>query len=494
MKFLKALILVFIASLLTTGCFEDNDDNLISASEINDFVWKGMNVFYLYKDNVSSLANDRFTSNGEYADYLNSFTSPEQLFESLIYERQTIDQFSWITDNYFANDDLLNGRGLNNGMQYTFIRRSDTDPVRYGVILYILPGSNADTQGLKRGDIFYAVNGTELYYNSSSDNNYSLLNASNYSIDLGTYNTNGTSETDDDSVTSLEQSVELSKEELTENPIHVNKIINSGGKTIGYLMYNAFNGSSEELNNVFSSFKSAGVTDLVVDLRYNSGGFTSKAILLSSLITGQFTGDVLNTDQYNNELQAAFESSDPEFLLDRFINNEDGLSLNSLNLNEVYILTTRASASASEFVINSLDPYINVVQIGTNTRGKYQGSWTLYDSPNFQKSGANPNHTYALQPLIFKYANIDGNTDFIDGLSPDFPLSESRTNLGVLGNESEPLLADAISKITGIGRSSNQKNSPIEIMNYFEELNSFKHELISDKEIPNDVIKRIFFE
>ncbi|TXG39347.1 S41 family peptidase [Seonamhaeicola maritimus] len=494
MKFYKALIITLAVSYLLTSCFEDNDDNIIQASEINDFVWKGMNTFYLYKENVSNLANDRFTSDAEYADYLNDFSSPEQLFESLIYERQTFDRFSWITDNYFENEALLNGRTLTNGMQFTIMRRSDTDPVRYGIVLYVLPGSSADIQGLKRGDIFYAVNGSDLYYNSPSDNNYSLFDSVTYSIDLGTYNTNGTPELDDDSVTSLGESVSLTKEDFTENPIHVNKVLDVGGKKIGYLMYTGFNGSSSELNNVFATFKSAGVTELVLDLRYNSGGFNSKAILMSSLITGQFTGDVLIKKYFNNELQTIFEDQDPDFLIDKFINNEDGMSLNSLNLNKVYALTTVWSASASELVINCLKPYIDVIQIGTNTSGKYQGSFTLYDSPDFTKDGVNPNHTYAIQPLIFKYANIDDKTDFFDGLEPDIFLGETRTNLGILGDENEPLLAEAIGNITGTGKFINQKGQNTIESDNLEPINSIKGKLIDDRKIPKHITNRLIFE
>ena len=98
---LKVLLAVMMLGL-TTSCFEDRDDNVILASEINDFVWKGMNAVYLYKDNVPDLANDRFSSNQEYGNYLNSFSSPEELFESVIYQRETVDRFSWITDDYIA--------------------------------------------------------------------------------------------------------------------------------------------------------------------------------------------------------------------------------------------------------------------------------------------------------------------------------------------------------------------------------------------------------
>jgi len=73
MKNLKNLVLIILVSSLTVSCFEDKDDNGIFASDINDFVWKGMNAWYLYKDNIPNLANDRFSTDEEYANYLNTF-------------------------------------------------------------------------------------------------------------------------------------------------------------------------------------------------------------------------------------------------------------------------------------------------------------------------------------------------------------------------------------------------------------------------------------
>ena len=66
---------LFLFSLLFTSCFEDNDDNGALASDINDFVWKGMNAAYLYKQEISDLDNDRFNDSDEYASYLNKIKS-----------------------------------------------------------------------------------------------------------------------------------------------------------------------------------------------------------------------------------------------------------------------------------------------------------------------------------------------------------------------------------------------------------------------------------
>ena len=90
-----------------------------------------------------------------------------------------------------------------------------------------------------------------------------------------------------------------------------------------------------------------------------------------------------------------------------------------------------------------------MTQVGDTTTGKFQASFLLYDAPapNFNRSQANVNHTYAMLPLVFKTANAAGNTDYIDGLIPDIELKENYANLGQLGTVTEPLLAETLNQI-----------------------------------------------
>ncbi|MEM5564411.1 S41 family peptidase [Psychroserpens sp. AS72] len=484
--------LLLILTLSMTSCFEDRDDNAIAASEINDFVWKGMNAVYLYKDDVPDLANDRFTTNEQYGNYLSGFTAPENLFESLIYQRATVDRFSVIVDDYIALEQQFNGISTSNGMEFGLFRFNETDTELYGYVQYVMPNTSAETQGVTRGDIFYGVDGVQL----TVDNYINLLFSSNssYTINIGNYDDNGTNDDpNDDSVLETTNSIELTKQPYTENPILISNVLNLNANTVGYLMYNGFTGTDafdSQLNAVFADFNAAGVTDLVIDLRYNGGGSVNTAIWLSSMITGQFTGDLLVSEQWNSELQAQIENNNPQSLLNPFVDemrkfNTDGdvvfqESINHLNLNKVYILTTRGTASASELVINGLNPYIDVIQIGSTSRGKYQASITIYDSPNLGRADANPNHTYAMQPLIFKTVNSVGFTDFDSGLVPNIIVNENFGNLGVLGSVDEPLLAAAIADIEGTGRISNQNNYDIKSFKSSKDFKQFSTDMYID--------------
>ena len=166
-KLLKYLILLI--SITFFSCFEDQDDNGVFASEINDFVWRGMNASYLYKQNINDLSNNRFSSSEEYADYLNLFETPENLFESLIYQRETIDKFSFIVDDYIALQQYFSGISSSNGMEYglRYIPGSNYDI--YGYVRYIHPNSNAQENNIQRGDIFNAINGISLTVDNYSE-------------------------------------------------------------------------------------------------------------------------------------------------------------------------------------------------------------------------------------------------------------------------------------------------------------------------------------
>jgi carboxyl-terminal processing protease len=436
----KIILLAFLALFIFQSC-EDMDDVAAPPTlETNDFIWKGLNLYYLWQADVPNLADDRFANQTDLNAFLKGYSEPETLFDALRVDK-SIDRFSWIVSDYLELEGMLQGTTKNDGVDFGLYRKASNPEEIFGSVRYILPNSDASTKSIKRGDIFYAVNGTQL----TISNYQTLLNSENYTLNLADYN-NG-------QITPNGKSVTLTKTELSENPILLNTVIESGSHKIGYLMYNGFYPNYDtQLNDAFATLKSQNITDLVLDLRYNGGGSVQTATRLASMITGQFTDQVFSKQQWNAKINAYFESEDPDALNNYFTNTIQGTPINSLNLTKVYILTTKGTASASELVINGLKPYIDVVQIGETTTGKNVGSITIYDSPTFGKENRNPNHRYAMQPIVLKIVNADGFGDYFNGLAPTYTLKESPGNLGVLGTNSEPLLSTAIGKITGTAK------------------------------------------
>lgn len=448
---LKKLVLGLIcaSSIFAISCQEDLDDVIrpSSTQDINDFVYNAMFTYYFYKSEVPDLANDRFATNADYANYLSQFDEPELLFEDLLFDE---DRFSDIVEDYRVLENNSQGLSLSNGMRFGLVQIAETTQV-FGYVRYVVPNSPAESLNVERGMIFNEVNGVNL----TVDTNFIdlLVSPQQYTI--------GLAELQNGQLVATGQTIALTKTELTENPIHIATTLNINGQNIGYLMYNAFRSNFQsELNQVFGEFLANGVTDLVLDLRYNGGGSVETAKDLCSMITGQFNGQLFAVERFNEN----FQDPDVEIFFDD--TTADGQNINNLNLDRVYILTSGSSASASELVINALNPYIDVVQIGTNTVGKFQGSTILYDSPEFiNKQNININHFYALQPLIFEIENAVGFTGFENGLVPDIELKEDFFNLGSLGEPSEPLLNLALIEIgAGLQDSSTE---PKDISNQF---------------------------
>lgn len=437
----RTAILLFLAIFCFQACQDQDDVAAPKNLQVQDFIWKGLNQYYLWQGDVPNLADDRFANQEQLNSFLRGYPDPETLFNSLRVD-SSIDRFSWIVDDYTVLEQELQGTSKNNGIDFKLSPKSKGSNDLIGFVRYILPNSDAANKGVKRGDLFYAINGTQITY----DNYRTLLASDSYTINLTDYN--GTTFVPNG------KSITLTKSILDENPIYINKVIEKDGHKIGYLMYNGFYGNyDDQLNAAFGELKSKGVTDLVLDLRYNGGGSVQTATRLASMITGQFTDKVFSKQKWNAKMNESLEINYPESLINKFVDRFNGVTINSLGLIKVYVLTTKSTASASELVINGLKPYIDVVQIGDVTIGKNVGSVTLYDSPTFGKTNRNPSHKYAMQPIVLKIVNSVGFGEYTNGLIPTYSVLESVNALGVLGEyTTEPLLGTAVSKITGTGK------------------------------------------
>ena len=453
------------------GCFKDNDDNATGSSSVKDFVWKAMNSVYLYNANVPDLADDRFITDSDYNNYLDGYSSPETLFESLVYDRENVDRFSIITSNYFELEQSLSGVAKRSGAEFNFYLVPGSTTEVFGIVRLILPNSNASQTSLTRGQVFNKVNGTTM----TTSNYLSLFSSDTYTINLANYDDNNTDDISDDSISDTAEDITLIKSIYTENPVYKTEVFNLNNKKIGYLMYNGFVGEFDsELNNAFGTFKTENIDHLILDLRYNPGGSVRTATALGSMITGGFNNQVFATLKYNEDLQ----NNNYDYVFTDELTN--GTSINSLNLDKVYVLTSGASASASEMIINSLKSYITVVQIGSTTVGKSQASQIIYDSSNFGRVNANPTHTYALLPLIAITVNKNNTVVPSSGLVPDIEFKEKAANYGILGDPTEPLLEAALNEIQISGRYSNFESNNSDEITILNALDSKSTLMIAD--------------
>ena len=477
---LLALLLVFSSCKKS----DDEDPNIIRIEtdlEIIDFIWKGLNQYYYWQESVVNLSDSKKESESEYAYFLSQNPDPENFFNSLLHPD---DNFSWIVDDYVELENMLQGIDISDGMEFGLYVECNDQNI-FGFVRYVQKDSDAESKGVKRGMVFSNINGTRL----TRENYRDLLfnnSSSSYTIRFSeiSYNQNNQCA----NIIPGQEDLTLIKSRIVKNPIHISKIIENGGQKIGYLMYNQFLGVVEsegkdynsELNDAFANFLSNGINDLVIDLRYNPGGRISTSINLASMITGQFNNQVFAKERWNSKLMNYWDENSPESLLNRFTNKlGNNQSIFSLNLDRVFVLTSARTASASELLINGLDPYIDVIHIGDFTVGKNQGSITVYDYINDSRD-KNPNHMYAMQPIVLKIGNVAGYTDFPDGLEPDIFIKESLLNPGILGDIEEPLLKIAINQISGDAIS-------IENNYLFKEISTPKDEL-KEKIIIDDII------
>ncbi|MDB4925958.1 S41 family peptidase [Mucilaginibacter sp.] len=251
-------------------------------------------------------------------------------------------------------------------------------------VKYVYPGSPADLAGVKRGYKITSINGNSnlSYDGSSGTHTQFVINAYAYSTaitmilqkaDLSTF------------------SVTLSAANYTINPVLTYKTFNvATGKTVGYIVFNSFtsgDNADAKLDAAFNYFATQGITDLVVDLRYNGGGLVSTAEYLDNLIVPAAKSGTIMYSSYFNDILSSGKASllknqvrrDPTnnqlYNYAQFDYTVAGNAINfakkgTLNISRVFFIVTGATASASELTINNLRPHLNVQLIGTTTYGK----------------------------------------------------------------------------------------------------------------------------
>ncbi|MCF2496145.1 S41 family peptidase [Dyadobacter chenhuakuii] len=433
---IKLFLAILLTSAAVISCKEKNVDPA-TETETNQWIYDNMKYWYYW--------NDDMTTKPDYTK------DPASFFESLLYKydatlRPDGDRFSWIQESAEELEASLGGQSKASGMEYklTYLPTGSQNVI--GVVLYVLPDSPAAKAGFKRGDIFNSINDQKL-----TGSNYSkLLNSQEkLTYTLATLSADGV-------LTDGTTKREVTPVVLQEDPVFFDTLYNIGTNRIGYVVYHQFipepyqadnKQYDKKLDAIFTKFKDANVNALIVDLRYNPGGYVSSATNFASLIAKATASDIFYYKEYNTEVtETNMKKFGETYFYDKFASKSQNIGN---QLNDVVFLVSSRSASASELLINGLKPYMNVTLVGGKTVGKNVGSVTLTDSKKKVKWG--------LQPIVSKSLNKDKKSDYSVGFTPDIAASEGNL-LYPYGNPKDPLLGEALFKITG-NRIVRQKNA-----------------------------------
>ena len=419
---------VGVDSLATTG---------VQFSAINAWIYEVMQDAYFWSKQMPAQGT------------LNANANPADYFEKLIYQRATVDRFSGVTDDIESLQKEFNGISKIFGIQYQ-LAAVNQNQSNIGLFLsYVVKGSPAEAAGLKRGDIILKVNGQAL-----TTSNYATLLRSSDNINFNLGKLDGTTLVADDLKTYT-----MTKAEVTENPVGFSAVIDKSqyGKKIGYLVYTQFVPGTEasptlyddQLRKIFGDFKAQGVNELVLDLRFNGGGYISSAETLASLIGKNIsTSKVFYKEQWNENYTALYQKENgPNALNHTFLNEPNNIGA---NLNRVFVLTSEGTASASELVINGLEPYMSVITVGNHTYGKNLFGTLVSDDKK--------RWNWGLYVMLGQTANANGESDYgtVNGIAPGYKVDDTVIPFRSFGDDNETLFSKVLN-VMGIPVSTSAR-------------------------------------
>ena len=430
-----------LALMIFAASCKNNDVDPVVASttdttytSVNNWVYEVMNDAYFWYTDMPAKSS------------LDETVSPFDFFEKLVYQRATVDRFSAITDDIDALTNEFNGISTIYGISYS-LSYLDATQTNIGMFLnLVVKGSPAEAAGLKRGDIVLKVNGTQL----TASNYSALLSGSETAVfTLGTLA--------DGVITANNTTISVTKAVVNEDPVVFSSVITKAdyGKTIGYLVYTQFVPGTDadakkyddELRAVFANFKSQGVNELVLDLRFNSGGYISSAETLASLIGKSISSSkIFYKEQWNDKYIAYWQKANGANALNyNFLDEANNIGS---SLSRVFVLTSNGTASASELVINGLKPYMDVITIGEHTAGKNLFGSLVDDDQDRWKWG--------IYMMLGQTANANDQSDYgtVNGMTPTYIIEDSTVPYLPFGDENETLLRKALD-VMGIPASEN---------------------------------------
>lgn len=338
---------------------------------VNYFMRNAFGVFYLWES--------------ECADNLKKWAmtdNPKDGYEKYKYKD---DRWGFVRDDYDYVSAVFDGEDKTNGMSGSLIRynpggKLPADTLSY-IVEYVYKGSPAERAGLRRGALITKFNGKAyLYTGKETQADIDKINETFnniFSAEEATFTLAGSGKT-----------VKLTSVVMYCDPILKSKVFDFGGKKVGYLCFNAFDMESiDSLHSVFKDFKSQGVSELIMDLRYNGGGYVVTEVFLASMIAPESVvknKEVFTQTVYNKALTGVWGGEDS---YTRFTTKDSfevskkkysyDITNDILSPKKMYVIYTGDSASASEALVVGLKPYMDISIFGEQSYGKYSSCTLL---------------------------------------------------------------------------------------------------------------------
>ena len=373
---------------------------------------------------------------------------PMDVVESIRYREggKEVDRWTILTDDLESFQNSVQGLGLTYGYDLQAGRISNKPGEYFLVVSYVSNGGPARKAGLKRGDIIITLDGKAI----TENNIYDAFNS--YSISLGV-----TGLDENNNIGGDVRNVSLKAGDMYEDPILVSKTFDVAGKKVGYLAYTGCDlKSSQTLPDVFRDFKSMNIEELILDLRYNGGGYAFTENVLASMIAppaNVVAGDVFQTEVYNSILTDIWakqgENTETRFSTKHKLNGKEpevDVSDANLGIEKVYAIVTGGTASASEGLIVGLRPYMEVVLVGQQTYGKYCAGILLAPKDVYNRRlDYSLIYDWGMYVMVSKFADCDGRNESIpDGIPVDVEVDDNPFDGCQLGDENETMLRAAL--------------------------------------------------
>ena len=434
MKYKILPLFLLSAVIFFSGC--DKEDDISESSHghsgrrtkadytVHEFIHETFGTYYYWADNVPARM-----------DY-SAYEYPEDILESF---RAQEDRFSAVMDNYSETLNSFNNDLKTDGLDYDLSYGDASKTSVIAIVKYVYDNSPAKAAGMQRGDVIYKVNGELL----TPNNYYDLLGSSScvYTYRKLTKDSEGEVTLSKDDLVSES----ITKTDMKIDPVLQTKVFNLEGHRVGYFLYDGFTESTETIMKAVENLEAQQITDLVLDLRLNGGGYiTTLDTMASMLVPDGNEGNLFIEMSYNE-------------LLGKYLEMEEGKDFNKekfvkispkLNLQTLYVLVSSSSASASEELISGLMPYMNVVLIGERTYGKFTANSLINCEKKGYDSNGTPYSEWAAYVSIACCKNSKGEMNFVNGFEPNYEVEDDYSELGT---EDEPLLKQALTLISGGG-------------------------------------------